>query len=134
MSAKTLAAAALLLALAAPGLQAQLTQPLGDMMDDFQWRNIGPTNMGGRVTDIEAIPSPSKTFFVAGAGSGIWKTTNNGTTFKQVWSDERVISMGDLAIAPSNTDIVWAGIDRKCLARNSSRGKCFVQTKWSPWF
>ncbi|MDG2240482.1 MAG: hypothetical protein P8L30_09780, partial [Longimicrobiales bacterium] len=109
MSAKTLAAAALLLALAAPGLQAQLTQPLGDMMDDFQWRNIGPTNMGGRVTDIEAIPSPSKTFFVAGAGSGIWKTTNNGTTFKQVWSDERVISMGDLAIAPSNTDIVWAG-------------------------
>ena len=109
MRAKTLAAAALLLALAAPGLQAQLTQPLGDMMDDFQWRNIGPTNMGGRVTDIEAIPSPSKTFFVAGAGSGIWKTTNNGTTFKQVWSDERVISMGDLAIAPSNTDIVWAG-------------------------
>ncbi len=109
MRAKTFAAAALALALAAPSLQAQLTQPLGDMIDDFQWRSIGPTNMGGRVTDVEGIPSPSKTFFVAGAGSGIWKTTNNGTTFKQVWSNERVISMGDLAISPSNTDIVWAG-------------------------
>ncbi len=100
---------ALALLLAVPGLQAQLTQPLDDMMEEFRWRSIGPSNMGGRVTDVEGIPSPSKTFFVAGAASGIWKTTNNGTTFKQVWSDERVISMGDLAIAPSDPDIVWAG-------------------------
>ena len=70
--------AVLALALMTPGLEAQLTQPLGDMMDDFRWRQIGPTNMGGRVTDVEGLPSPSKTFYVAGAGSGIWKTTNNG--------------------------------------------------------
>ncbi len=96
-------------AITAAPVEAQLTQPVDGMMDQFRWRSIGPTNMGGRVTDVEGLPSPSKTFYVAGAASGIWKTTNNGTTFQQVWTDERVISMGDLAIAPSSPDIIWVG-------------------------
>src|SRR6185312_16019610 len=73
------------------------------------WRNIGPANMGGRVADIVGIPSPSKTFYVAAAGGGIWKTTNAGTTFRPIFEHERVVSMGALAIAPSDTNIVWAG-------------------------
>ncbi len=109
-----LAGAALVTAVTAMAISplvasAQLTQPLGDMAGDFTWRSVGPTNMGGRVTDVEGLPSPSKTFYVAGAASGIWKTTNNGTTFEQVWSDERVVAMGDLAISPSNPNIIWAG-------------------------
>jgi len=75
----------------------------------FRWRNIGPANMGGRVADVVGIPSPSKTFYVAAAGGGIWKTTNAGTTFRPVFDDQRVISMGALAIAPSDTNQVWAG-------------------------
>ncbi len=75
----------------------------------FRWRNIGPANFGGRVADIAAIPSPSKTFYVATAGGGIWKTTNAGTTFKPVFDNQRVVSMGALAIAPSDTNQVWAG-------------------------
>ena len=74
-----------------------------------QWRQVGPANMGGRITDIEGIPFPSRTFFVAAAAGGIWKTTNAGTTFRPVFDHERVISMGDLAIAPSDTLQVWAG-------------------------
>ncbi len=112
MSLKTLIAATSALVITATttaALDAQLTRPLDGMMDEFRWRSIGPTNMGGRVTDVEGVPGPSKTFYVAGAASGIWKTTNNGTTFEQVWSDERVVSMGDLAIAPSNPNIIWAG-------------------------
>ena len=65
--------------------------------------------MAGRVTDVEGIPSPSRTFFFAAATGGIWKTTNNGVTFRPVFDDQRVISMGDLAIAPSDTLQVWAG-------------------------
>jgi photosystem II stability/assembly factor-like uncharacterized protein len=65
--------------------------------------------MSGRVTDIEGIPSPSKTFYVAAAAGGIWKTKNNGTTFRPLFQDERVVAMGDLAIAPSDTMQVWAG-------------------------
>jgi photosystem II stability/assembly factor-like uncharacterized protein len=75
----------------------------------FRWREIGPANMGGRIADIAGIPSPSRTFFVAAAGGGIWKTTHAGTTFRPVFQHERVVSMGALAIAPSDTNIVWAG-------------------------
>jgi Sortilin, neurotensin receptor 3, len=101
---------ALLLLLSAPVLSAQ-ESPLLDstMLAALRWRPIGPANMSGRITDIEGIPSPSKTFFVAAAAGGIWKTTNAGVTFRPVFDHERVVSMGDLAIAPSDTMIVWAG-------------------------
>lgn len=77
--------------------------------DALQWRPIGPANMSGRVSDVEGLPSPSKTFYVAAAAGGIWKTTNNGQTFRPVFDNERVVSMGDLAIAPSDPDQIWAG-------------------------
>ena len=53
-------------------LEAQLSQPLDSTaMKAFKWRSIGPTNMGGRITDVEGLPSPSKTFYVAAAAGGI---------------------------------------------------------------
>lgn len=75
----------------------------------FRWRLIGPANTMGRISDVAGIPSPSKTLFVAAAAGGIWKSTNNGTTWRPVFDHERVISMGMLAIAPSDTMQVWAG-------------------------
>jgi photosystem II stability/assembly factor-like uncharacterized protein len=79
------------------------------VIDAATWRSIGPANMMGRVTDVEAIPSPSRTFYFAGAAGGIWKTTNNGVTFRPLFQNERVAAMGDLAIAPSDTMQIWAG-------------------------
>ncbi|MBK6307799.1 MAG: hypothetical protein IPF47_19570 [Gemmatimonadetes bacterium] len=75
----------------------------------FRWRLVGPANTMGRVSDVAGIPSPSKTLFVATAAGGIWKSTNNGTTWRPVFDNQRVISMGMLAIAPSDTMQVWAG-------------------------
>lgn len=75
----------------------------------FRWRNVGPANTMGRISDVTGIPSPSKTFFAAAAGGGIWKSTNNGTTWRPVFEHEKVVSMGMLAIAPSDTMQVWAG-------------------------
>ncbi len=75
----------------------------------FRWRTVGPANFDGRVADIAGIPFPSKTFFVASAGGGIWKTTNGGVTFRPVFDSYPVVSMGALAIAPSDTQQVWAG-------------------------
>ncbi len=96
--------------LATAPLGAQLTTPLDSAtLAEFEWRSIGPANFAGRVTDIEGIGSPSKTFYVATASGGIWKTINNGTTFRPVFDVQRVISMGDLAIAPSDTLQIWAG-------------------------
>ena len=92
------------------GASAQLTDQVpDDVWETFRWRSVGPTNMSGRVTDVEGIPHPSKTFYVAAAAGGIWKTTNNGITFRSIFSDPRVAAMGDLAIAPSDPNQIWAG-------------------------
>jgi hypothetical protein len=79
------------------------------LLSAIRWRPIGPANMGGRITDIEGIPSPSRTFYVAAAAGGVWKTTNAGTSFRPVFDNERVASLGDLAIAPSDTNVVYLG-------------------------
>ena len=107
-----LAAAALaVLAAAGPSAaSAQLTERVPDRVwETFRWRSVGPTNMGGRVTDVEGLPGPSKTFYVAAAAGGIWKTTNNGITFRSIFDDPRVVAMGDIAIAPSDPSQIWAG-------------------------
>jgi photosystem II stability/assembly factor-like uncharacterized protein len=91
-------------------LAAQVSHPLDSATTaGFRWRSIGPATMSGRITDIAGIPSPSRTFFVAAATGGIWKTTNAGTTFRPVFDQYGVISMGAIAIAPSDTNVVWAG-------------------------
>jgi hypothetical protein len=68
-------------------------------LQGFRWRTVGPANFEGRVADVVGIPSPSKTFFVASAAGGIWKTTNDGTTYRPVFEHERVVSMGALSIS-----------------------------------
>ena len=105
-------AAACLVCLGSAGAQAPTQKPFeldSTTIAGFRWRNIGPANMMGRLSDVVGIPSPSKTFFVAAAAGGIWKSTNNGVTWRPVFDNERVISMGVLAIAPSDTQQVWAG-------------------------
>jgi len=95
---------------ALPPLAAQTAAPLDStLLAGFRWRNVGPANMGGRVSSVVGIPSPSKTFFVAAAAGGIWKTTNAGTSFRPVFDNQPCISMGELAIAPSDTLQLWAG-------------------------
>ncbi len=91
----------------------------------MRWRAVGPANMGGRITDVEGIPSPSKTFYVATAAGGIWKTTNAGTTFRPIFDDQRCVAMGDLAIAPSDTNTIYAGTGEQN-SRNSISPGCGV--------
>lgn len=98
---------ALALVGAASPVEAQTLDSL--TLAGFRWRTVGPANFEGRVADVVGIPSPSKTFFVAAAAGGIWKTTNGGVTFRPVFDNYPIISMGALAIAPSDTMQVWAG-------------------------
>jgi hypothetical protein len=73
------------------------------------WRNIGPANFDGRVNALAGIGFPSKTFYVGAAGGGVWKTTNNGTTFRPLFTNEPVAPIGAIAIAQSDTNTVWVG-------------------------
>ncbi len=112
-----------ILILGATPLAAQLKAPLDSAtLTAFRWRNIGPANTMGRISDIVGIPSPSRTFFVAAAGGGIWKTTNGGVSFRPVFEHERVVAMGMLAIAPSDTMQVWAGTGEPNVRNSISPG------------
>ena len=91
----------------------------------FRWRTVGPANFEGRTADIAGIPSPSKTFFIAAAAGGIWKTTNNGVTYRPVFDTQRCVSMGALAIAPSDTQQVWAGTGEQN-SRNTIEPGCGI--------
>ncbi|MBX9928461.1 MAG: hypothetical protein K2X99_06055, partial [Gemmatimonadaceae bacterium] len=75
----------------------------------LRWRNVGPANMSGRITDVQGIPAPSRTLYVASAGGGLWKSSNAGTSFRPVLDSTRVASGGMIAIAPSDTNTVYYG-------------------------
>ncbi len=67
--------------------------------------NIGPTIMSGRVTDIEVDPNDATHFYAAFATGGLWETKNNGTTFSQIFHDNHVFGIGDIAVDWKNNKI-----------------------------
>ena len=72
-------------------------------------RAIGPAVMGGRISDIAFDPQNPRSYYVGFAMSGVWKTTNNGVTFAPIFDDMPAQSIGAIAVAPSNSDLVWVG-------------------------
>jgi photosystem II stability/assembly factor-like uncharacterized protein len=92
------------------------------VLKTFRWRSIGPASMGGRIDDIEAVESNPSTFYVGFATGGLWKTTNNGTTFTSIFDTYPVSSIGDLAIAPSNSNIIYVGTGEPNNRQSSSFG------------
>ncbi len=91
---------------------------------DLHWQYIGPTNISGRCTDIEAI-SPRGGQYVIWVGSatgGVWKSVNEGTTFEPVFDDMPTASIGDIAIDPKNPDVVWVGTGEANIFRSSNAG------------
>lgn len=89
---------------------------------NLKWRSVGPTFRGGRVSCI-AVPQGKDFTIYAGAGTGnIWKTTNNGTTWHPIFDNESTFTIGDMAIAQSNPDIIYVGTGENLLDRNSYAG------------
>ncbi len=80
-----------------------------DYIKKMTWRPIGPASMGGRITAIAAVESDPATYFIATASGGLLKTTNNGTTFDHLFDKQGTVSLGDVAVAPSDPKIVWVG-------------------------
>lgn len=90
-------------------LKAQTITSMSKMLENYNWRAIGPANMGGRVTDIDGVPGDPSTFYVSGADGGIFKTTNGGVSFDPIFENQRAYSIGALTIAPSDNNIIWVG-------------------------
>src|SRR5437773_5228112 len=92
------------------------------MLKRFIFRGIGPASMGGRIDDIVAVDSNPYVYYVGFATGGVCKTTNNGTTFQPIFDIYSTASIGDIAIAPSNPDIVWVGTGEANNRQSSSFG------------
>jgi photosystem II stability/assembly factor-like uncharacterized protein len=88
-----------------PSSDSALARALGQV----EWRPLGPANMGGRVTDIVGVPGDPRVFYLGGADGGVFRTRNAGTTFDELFTDQRVYSVGALAVAPSDASVVWVG-------------------------
>ncbi|HUW92387.1 MAG TPA: hypothetical protein VMV74_04420, partial [Bacteroidales bacterium] len=91
---------------------------------DLHWQYIGPTNISGRCTDVEAVSPRGGQYliWVGSATGGVWKSTNEGTTFVPVFDGMPTGSVGDIAIDPKNSEVVWVGTGEANIFRSSNAG------------
>jgi len=79
------------------------------LFSGLKWRSIGPAFTSGRIADFAVDPENFSTYYVAAASGHIWKTTNNGISFKPVFDNYGTYSIGCLAMDPNNSNVIWAG-------------------------
>lgn len=98
------------------------------MLQEFAWRPIGPAVTSGRVVDLAVAEGPDYAgrygtlLYAAAASGGVWKSINAGTTWEPVFDKQTTASIGDIALAPSNSQIVWVGTGEANNQRSSSWG------------
>ena len=103
---------------AAAQTQRDTAVPAPALFQTFRWRNIGPANMAGRVTDIEAVQANPAVVYVAAASGGVWKSVNAGTTWEPIFDRYGTANIGDLSVFQADPRIVWVGTGEACV-RNS---------------
>jgi len=82
-----------------------------NVLDQIHFRSIGPTKQSGRFMQV-GVPDTRKqpyTFYAAASTGGLWKTTDNGTTYKPIFDNEIIDALGDVEVAFSDPDIVYVG-------------------------
>lgn len=96
------------------------------MVKNFLFRNLGPFRASSWIVDIAVPYFPEKahlyTFYLATRNGGVCKTVNNGTTFEPIFDDQGSACTGDIALAPSDPNIVWVGTGRPRNRLSSRRG------------
>lgn len=97
----------------------------GAVAQEFErlhFRSIGPTTMSGRISDLAVYEANPSVYYAATAHGGVWKTTNNGTTFEPQFQDMGLIAIGDVTISQSNPELVWVGTGESNNRQSTSWG------------
>ena len=93
-----------------------------DAVRRLHWRSVGPANNAGRVSVVVGVPGNRDVYYVAGANGGIIKTINGGTTFRPIFDRQNIASIGAIAIAPSDPNIIYVGTGEENPRNNASIG------------
>ena len=92
------------------------------LLRHLRWRSVGPANNAGRVSVVAGVPGNRDVYYVAGANGGIIKTINGGITFKPIFDRQPVGSIGAIAVAPSDPNIIYVGTGEENPRNNASIG------------
>ena len=97
---------------------------------DIEWQFVGPLNVSGRCTDVEVVGPKGEnyTIYVASASGGVWKTENEGTSWEPIFDQAASASIGDIALDPSNPDVLWVGTGEANIFRSSQSGSGIYKT------
>ncbi|MEM6321235.1 MAG: glycosyl hydrolase [Bacteroidota bacterium] len=98
------------------------------IVNTIPFRNVGPSVFSGRVVDVDVSPTDPSHFYVAYASGGLWKTTNNGTTFEPIFDKEAVLTIGDIAV-DWERDEIWVGTGENNSSRSSYAGLGMYHSK-----
>src|SRR6201997_1456352 len=92
-----------------------------ELISGLKWRLIGPFR-GGRAVAVAGVPGDSTTFYFGSVDGGIWKTTDAGVVWKPVFDGQPIASIGALAVAPSDSRIIYAGTGESDIRSDLSSG------------
>ena len=87
---------------------AQTGQVEPKLYSDMRWREIGPMR-AGRTRALAGVPSQPATFYLGAVNGGVWKTTDAGATWRSVWDNQPTGSIGSIAVAESDPNVVYVG-------------------------
>src|SRR5213592_2498063 len=106
-----------------------------DSLNNLKFRNLGPSVGGGRVTAVVGIPGEPNVYYVGAAAGGVWKTTDGGDSWEAVFKDQPTASIGAIALAPSNPNLVWVGTGEANLRNDlvDGRGVFFSPDAGKTW-
>ena len=89
--------------------------------DGMKWRLVGPFR-GGRVLTVAGVPSQPYTYYFGAVGGGVWKTTDGGNSWDALFDKQDISSIGALAVADSDPNVIYVGSGEACIRGNISYG------------
>jgi len=96
-------------------------RPGPEVYSGLRWRYIGPE--GNRISAVAGVPGDPLVYYAGSASGGIAKTTDGGVHWENIFDDQPVQSIGSLAVAPSDANIVWAGTGEAWIRSHISVGE-----------